>query len=424
MRATVPGVQIPPSPPIFGFHLIDQGEKDMIDYFPNNYSWSLAISSLGCLGIPASHINRACASLKDVSDPGNPNASERWYQTWTEVATRFERGAEEDLSLGRNFSAANKFHRSAMTFLIANRLISHKDPRQLLSYKKGLETFQKHIIHSGEPVEFLDIPYKNTTLPALFLKSSDSEETPCLVHFDGFDMLKEFNYVNTCSAFKKRGISVLYVDHPGVGGALRLQNLPTFPETEIPAAAAVDYLETRKDVDKNKIGMIAQSLGVYYAPRAVAFEKRLKCCIAWGGIWDFGIRAKQLAEKSGFSEMSEKSGTGSNPSVSNFVEHFLWVFGKDTLEDALEVAKEFKVEGFLDKITVPYLVQHGENDRQVPLESAKKCIEGAINSPKAELKIFTIEDGSCEHCNVDDRAPAVDYMADWAAEVLGGIKSL
>ena len=122
--------------------------------------------------------------------------------------------------------------------------------------------------------------------------------------------------------------------------------------------------------------------------------------------------------------MSEKSGTGSNPSVSNFVEHFLWVFGKDTLEDALEVAKEFKVEGFLDKITVPYLVQHGENDRQVPLESAKKCIEGAINSPKAELKIFTIEEGSCEHCNVDDRAPAVDYMADWAAEVLGGIKSL
>ena len=43
---------------------------------------------------------------------------------------------------------------------------------------------------------------------------------------------------------------------------------------------------------------------------------------------------------------------------------------------------------------------------------------------KAELKIFTIEEGSCEHCNVDDRAPAVDYMADWAAEVLGGIKSL
>ncbi len=385
----------------------------MIDYFPNNYSWSLAISSLGCLGIPASHINRACASLQDVSDPSNPTGSERWYQTWTEVGTRFERGAEEDLRLGRNFSAANKFHRASMTFLIANRLISHKDPRQLLSYKKGLETFQKHILNSGVSVEFVDIPYKDTTLPALFSKSSGSEKTPCLVHFDGFDMLKEFNYVNTASAFRKRGISVLYVDHPGVGGALRLQNLPSFPETEVPAAAAVDYLEIREDIDANQIGMIAQSLGGYYAPRAVAYEKRFKCCIAWGGIWDFGERARQLAKKS--------TGTGSNPSVGNFVEHLMWVFGKDTVEDALEVASKFKVEDFLDKITVPYLVQHGENDRQVPLESAKKCIEGAINSPKAELKVFTIEEGSCEHCNVDDRAPAVDYMADWAAEVLGGV---
>lgn len=385
----------------------------MIDYFPNNYSWSLAISSLGCLGIPASHINRACASLQEVSDPGNPTGSERWYQTWTEVATRFERGGEEDLRLGRHFSAANKFHRASMTFLIANRLISHKDPRQLLSYKKGLETFQKHILSSGAPVEFLDIPYKDTTLPALFSKSSGNEKMPCMVHFDGFDMLKEFNYVNTASAFRKRGISVLYVDHPGVGGALRLQNLPSFPETEVPAAAAVDYLETREDVDPHRIGMMAQSLGGYYAPRAVAYEKRFKCCIAWGGIWDFGERARKLAKKS--------TGTGSNPSVSNFVEHLMWVFGKDTVEEALNVASKFKVEDFLDKITVPYLVQHGENDRQVPLESAKKCIEGAVNSPKAELKIFTIEEGSCEHCNVDDRAPAVDFMTDWAAEVLGGV---
>ncbi len=385
----------------------------MIDYFPNNYSWSLAISSLGCLGIPASHINRACASLQDVSDPSNPTGSERWYQTWTEVGTRFERGAEEDLRLGRKFSAANKFHRASMTFLIANRLISHKDPRQLLSYKKGLETFQKHILNSGVSVEFLDIPYKDTTLPALFSKSSGSEKMPCLVHFDGFDMLKEFNYVNSASAFRKRGMSVLYVDHPGVGGALRLQNLPSFPETEVPAAAAVDYLATRDDIDVNRIGMIAQSLGGYYAPRAVAYEKRFKCCIAWGGMWDFGERARELVKKS--------TGTGSNPSVSNFVEHLMWVFGKDTVEEALEVASKFKVEDFLDKITVPYLVQHGENDRQVPLESARKCIEGAINSPKAELKIFTIEEGSCEHCNVDDRAPAVDYMADWAAEVLGGV---
>jgi hypothetical protein len=26
---------------------------------------------------------------------------------------------------------------------------------------------------------------------------------------------------------------------------------------------------------------------VYYAPRAVAFEQRFACCIAWGAQWDY-----------------------------------------------------------------------------------------------------------------------------------------
>jgi len=62
---------------------------------------------------------------------------------------------------------------------------------------------------------------------------------------------------------------------------LRLREMYGGPDTEKAAAASVDYLETRSDVDSKRIGMMAVSLGGYYAPRAAAFEKRFKCAIAW-----------------------------------------------------------------------------------------------------------------------------------------------
>jgi len=149
------------------------------------------------------------------------------------------------------------------------------------------------------------------------------------------------------------------------------------------------------------------SLGGYYAPRAAAFEKRFKCCVAWGAIWDYGeVWERRLKSKTG------------QRSVPPF--QFTWVFGKDTVEGALEVAKKMSLEGVIDKITCPLLVVHGENDRQIPLWHAEKTIEGAVNSPRCELKVFTIVEGGTEHCQADNSAMFVDYAADWVADTIGG----
>jgi len=230
-----------------------------------------------------------------------------------------------------------------------------------------------------------------------------------MVHFDGFDIMKELIYMRTGEEFRRRGISVLIVDHPGVGEALRLRNMPSGPDTEVPAGASVDYLETRPDVDPKRIGIIALSLGGYYSPRAAAFEKRFKCCVAWGSIWDFGERtAMRLARK------------GGELSVPDFVNQLMWVFGKDTVEEATAVTKKMTLEGVADKITCPLLIMHGENDRQIPLWHAQKTFEAAVNSPNKKLKIFTLAEGGAEHCQADNGSMAVDYAADWVAEILGG----
>ncbi|NNE84444.1 MAG: alpha/beta hydrolase [Alphaproteobacteria bacterium] len=379
----------------------------MYDYFPNNYNWSLALYSVSSMGLPLSFVGRVASQLSEFSDPADPRAPERWYQTWMSLGSKFESAAQEDHDGDRLFSAGAKFRRASLCYFMANRMMSHHDARQIQSYNKGVEAFAAHLQAADEPAELIDVPYQDTSLPAVLSKAPGDGAKPCMVHFDGFDFLKEFNYTITAEAYRKRGVSVLYVDHPGVGGALRLRGLTSFPESEIPAGAAVDYLEGRADIDAARIGMVALSLGGYYASRAAAYEKRLKCCIAWGALYDFEEIANPLV-----------SGDSKVPSVTNFQEHLMWVFGKDTVAEAMEIAKQFNLRDVVKDITVPYLIVHGENDRQVPMHQAEASYNGAVNSPRRELKVFSIDGGACEHCHVDDFEPAADYMADWAADIL------
>jgi fermentation-respiration switch protein FrsA (DUF1100 family) len=61
-------------------------------------------------------------------------------------------------------------------------------------------------------------------------------------------------------------------------------------------------------------------------------------------------------------------------------------------------------------------VVHGENDRIVPLESARKLHEAA-GSKRKHLKIFTAAEGAAEHCQVDNRPLGVNTIADWLTPI-------
>ena len=381
----------------------------MFQYFPENYAWSMAVLHALQMGGVISEIDDVCKAIRGVSAKDDENAQEAWCESWRVIGKRVEGLADKDQRAGRYLSAGRKYLRSAVYYLEADRMLGISDPRKVECYQKGLELFKKGAQWSREPVEWVEIPFQGRSLPALFSKLPGTGKSPCMIHFDGFDMLKEFLYLMNADTFRRRGMAILLVDHPGVGEALRLRGMAGGPDTEVPAAACVDYLEKRTDVDPERIGIIAQSLGGYYAPRAAAFEKRLKCCIAHGACWDFGENVNKMM-----------SGTGGKKSVGNWTEHLKWVFGKETVEEAVEVAKQLTLEGVAEQITCPLLVIHGENDKQIPVALARKTIERAINSPKKELKIFTQAEGGAEHVQIDNRTLGVDYAADWAAEILGG----
>ena len=243
-------------------------------------------------------------------------------------------------------------------------------------------------------------------LAGLFVKAhrADGSPAPCVTLFNGLDSTKEMLYGSGIQqALAQRGISSIAVDQPGVGEALRLHGLTAVIDSERWAGGVIDYLETRKDVDPNLLGICAWSLGGYYGPRAAAMERRFKLCVAWGANYDWG----QLQER-------RRQREGDQP-VPHYWEHVQWVWGQPTMEAFMAFSKGVTLAPVIDRITVPFLVVHGENDRQIPREYAQLQYAGAVNSPKRELKFFTVREGGVEHCSADNMAPVRDYIADWIA---------
>lgn len=384
----------------------------MYEYFPNHYSWNLGLLMAVQLGGELSEVDEACRPLIEIAKRPNvredPEAQALWVEHWSALARKVEALAVADHDAGHRFSAGRKFGRACVYYMTAERMASHHKPEKLALYRKLIETFRRSIESRGEPIEFLDLPYEGTTLPALFYRAPGAGRRPAMIHFDGFDVTKEWMHLcGMAREFAARGISTLMVDHPGIGGALRLQGLATSPKAERWARAAMDYLETRADVDARRVGVIAMSLGGYYAPRAAAFEKRLACCIAWGARWDNALSHGRILRDASAAR-----------SVTGWVDHALWVYGAKDADEAYRKIAAMTLEGVADKIECPLLVVHGENDRQVPLDQAHKTAEAAVNSPRRDVKIFTAAEGGVEHCQGDLFSIGIDWMADWAADVL------
>lgn len=388
----------------------------MFEYFKDNYAWNLTtltlIEDVGTISQPAEAFEQAAKFADQPADVAN-NA---WQEAMTALGDKTEKCAERDLAEGHPLTAARKFHRAAMYFIRAERMIAHTDPRRLAAYKRALVNYRKARDHGQDGVEFVNIPYESGFIPGLLIPAtSDGNPSPIVIHLQGFDSLKETQWP-CLQEYRRRGMSVLIVDQPGAGGALRLYNIPGRFDSEAYVSVIVDWLKARSDLATDRIGLCGVSMGGYFAPRAAAFEPRIKACASWGALYDAGGLAAPIVKGKAYTTIVEGK-EHTTPSVPSMIEHAMWTFGLDTPIAFGELANQMTLAGVVSKITCPFLVMHGENDRQVPLQQAVSTYEGVASADKT-LKVFRPDEGGVEHCQIDNKSIAADYLADWFAEKL------
>ena len=390
----------------------DKRDDPAFLYFPSNYRWSMGLliclSAAPWTGVEIDEVNRVGRALADrVGDDA------AWFEEWARMGEKIEARGRDALRAGHKLTAASCFMRATRYYQTGERFIHPRSQRSTDIYARSVTLFKDAAAMTRRPrIEPVEVPYENTSLPALLVhpdrEATGARPAPAMIFFDGFDVTKELQYGYGIPDLAARGVGCLIVDGPGNGESVRFRNLPLIAETENYATPVYEYLAARDEFDSARIGVMALSLGGYYAPRAAALEPRFACCVAWGAQWDYHeIWARRL----------EELDSGKVLSLSVPPEHLQWALGVSDRAAALKKLEAFRLDGIVQKMACPFLLLHGAGDEQIPLELAEKLFEAAGSKQKA-LKIFSRDEGGFHHCQVDNITIGVHYMFDWIADVL------
>jgi fermentation-respiration switch protein FrsA (DUF1100 family) len=305
---------------------------------------------------------------------------------------------------GHAVSARSSLLRACSYWQWAVSFMEHEDERRRTGHRQSLEAFGRAAELFDPPIERVEVPYEGSSYPAWFVPAPGAAgRTPTVLYLPGWDSTKEQG-LDFALDLGKRGFSTLLVDWPGMGEAVLFRGMVNRYDEEVPGRAAVDYLLGRPDVDPARIAACGVSMGGYRVSRVAAFEPRLAAAVAWGAVWDYGAAQNRRRD--------QPQGAVSTPPS-----HALFVMGASGPEDLAQKLAPWKLEGVAGGIRCPFLVLHGEQDAQLPLEEAYKLYEAA-GSPAKELKVFTEAETGAMHCQNDNRILAHDYIADWLADVL------
>ena len=206
----------------------------------------------------------------------------------------------------------------------------------------------------------------------------------------GLDSTKEEMDSNE-SVFLARGMATLAFDGPGQGEGE--YDFAIRGDYEVAVKAVLDYAATRGDLDAARFGLWGVSLGGYYAPRAAAFEKRIKACIALSGPFEWMEYFDRLPE---------------------LTRHTFRVRSRSRTEaEARECAATLTLKNVAKNITCPLFIVAGKQDRIVPWQEGER-LAAAASGPV--VRCF-IEDGNHVANNRGYRYRT--QSADWMAQCLG-----
>jgi len=339
------------------------------------------LSRFAVNGVAASDFEEVLNSLDSWND---------WCKAWSARAAVHEGLGREALARGYNISAADHLSRAAVTYHYAKYLFVQDIEQMRAAHMKAVQCLDLALPHLDPPGERVLVPYEGRTLACTLRKPKSVERPPIVLMTMGLDSSKE-ELLTFEMNFLDRGIAILAIDGPGQGEGE--YEMPIRSDYENVIGPVIDWIEKeRKDIDAKRVAVWGISLGGYYAPRAAAFEPRIKACISncgpydWGALWDQLPPLTQAAyQKRSFSS---------------------------TPEEAREKAFSLSLKGVADKITCPLFVIAGGLDRLCPPEDAERLAREA----KGPTELVYVEGG--DHVAHNRFYMYRNQSADWLAEQL------
>ncbi len=340
-----------------------------------------------------------------------PGDEERWINAWSAMAKRLQYRAEEAERAEKRVTASTAYLRASTYWRVSLMYFSQPNDSRIKEHARASsECYERYIELSGYPGQYVEIPYENSFLPGHFYRSPVAgDKAPLLIITPGRDTWAEDTRWVYDGAIR-RGIHCLVYDGPGQGYALRLNNLRFRHDWENVVRPVVDFALTIPGINPSRIGLMGLSFGGFLAPRAAAFEKRIKVCIADPGNLSWGnsiINALQTVSNLQPHELP--------PEMNNLVRDYAWKHGvSDSVKEVIKALQAYDNTSIVDKIECETLVMDGTEE--IAKGQAKKFFD-ALKCPKHYM-LFDETTTAQLHCQMGSYATATEYLFDWLDERL------
>ena len=368
----------------------------------------------------------------------NDNDFDSWVKEWEYTAHRAENEGESYAVKGLDVAACDAFLRASNYYRMAVYYSYYREKRHTLLLEKSVTCFHQAASFMPQPIECLDIDFEGAQLPAYFI-SGGGGKRPTLIALGGFDSTMEEVYHLTGAAAAEYGWNCLIFEGPGQWSALtRNPGLVFRPDYEKPVKAVVDYAISRPDVDGDKLALIGYSFGGYLAPRAAAFDSRIKACIANSLLVDARdavisslpppLRdAPEAAVEAAVDSIFSKSGLTTefrwligHAQFRWLIGHAQWTMGIEQPHEYLKAMELYTLKGLEGRIKCPMLMLFGEEEIAAV---GHKFVSDTMNFVSMldcdrAFRVFTKLEGAGSHCQMGGISLAQAVTFEWLNDTL------
>jgi pimeloyl-ACP methyl ester carboxylesterase len=304
---------------------------------------------------------------------------EEWLPAWVDNGDMHAELAREAEAAGRTLTAGEAWVRAALSYHFAKFV-------WMLDMSRYEDAQDRAIAAIGEAHRLLDpsaerieIPLDGFTMAGNLRKPRGVAKPPLVLLLAGLDSTKE-EFFNWEQVFLDRGLATFSFDGPGQGETGLHSHI--YPDYERAVGAVLDEVD-----GFGSIGVAGVSLGGYYAPRAAAYERRIRAAAGISGPFNFGDCWDSLPQ----------------PTRETVAHHT----GAASLEEAREKAAELDLTDGAPRIDQPLLVITGKLDRLIPWQQSEKIAKAA---PNATWVLFEEGNHVCNNIPYKYRPLTADWL--------------
>jgi pimeloyl-ACP methyl ester carboxylesterase len=322
------------------------------------------------------------------------------------------------LDLAKKAEQENRLKNACIYYRGAEFYIDQNDPDKNHCYQTFLDMF--YDVFKEDNIKRFKVPYQNSYLPALLVRSHADEKKGTILMHGGFDsFIEEFYYM--MKIFSDHGYDVAAFEGPGQGGARRLYDLAWDEHWEKPTKAVLDHLNL------DDVAIYGISMGGHLCLRAAAFEPRIKQVISSGGAVDYWKITNPVAigllrffmRFEDFTTKQMKKKMEKDPHHRWLAENSMYITKIDNPFKASMKMLDMNMDNAQpDRITQDVLFLSGEKDHFIPKKIHRINMNALQNARSVKGILYTPKTHAQNHCQIGNIPLVCKDVLNWLDEMI------